>query len=555
MRNLPMKRFPQGTTVDFVVVGSGAAGGVMAKQLSTAGFSVVVLEQGPWIQQEKFMELHDEVAVFFNSALSNNPAKQPQTFRKTPSEAAKPAGTPDGYHRLVGGGSVCFTANYWRLHEVDFVERSKLGPIPGATLEDWPIRYADLEPYYTMAEYELGVSGQAGASPFDPPRSKPYPLPPMPVKSSGVLFDRAATKLGLHSFPAPLCIISQPYKGRTPCQHCGYCLGFGCEYGAKSSTVFTMIPAAVATGKCEVRPESYVRKIEINDAGRVTGATYFDKDKNEHFQAARAVVVCANGAETPRLLLMSDSKRFPSGLANSSGVVGKHLMFNGYSQNNGLFEGTLNEYKSVMATRILHDFYDADPKRGFYGGGGIDARFFGYPVLWVLNGLPPDVPAWGPEFKRALKDYYNHTMSVDGHTTSLPVEANSISLDPKLKDDWGLPAMRVTYKDHADDIATMKFFQARCREILEAAGAKKIWSTPVTEQSGGVHLLGTCRMGNDRRTSVIDKNHRTHDVRNLFVCDGSSMVTGGRGQPTATIQALAFRAGELIAGFAKRGEV
>jgi len=230
-------------------------------------------------------------------------------------------------------------------------------------------------------------------------------------------------------------------------------------------------------------------------------------------------------------------------------------MFNGYSANSAVFEGQLNEYKSVMTTRILHDFYESDPKRGYYGGGGIDARFMAYPIIWSIGGLPKDAPQWGLEFKHMLRDYYTHTMNVDGHTTSLPVETNSISLDPTVKDAWGLPAMRVTYQDHPDDIANMKFFQGKCREILETAGAKRIWSDEIKEQTGGVHLLGTCRMGDDPRTSVIDKNHRTHDVRNLFLCDGSSMVTGGRGQPTATIQALAFRAGEIIAGFARRNEI
>ena len=553
MKPVAMRKFSTQDTVDFVVVGSGASGGIIARELAAAGLSVVVLEQGPWRKAEDFR--HDEIDVFFNSGLSNDTTTQRQTFRKTETDVARENEGRVGYHKMVGGGSVCFTANYWRLHEIDFIEGTRLGGIKGATLVDWPIRYRDLEPYYTKAEWELGVSGQAGASPFDPPRSKPYPLPPMPVKSSGVLFDLGAKKLGLHPFPAPLAILSQPYKGRTPCQHCGFCLGFGCEYGAKSSTLFTTIPEAVATGKCEIRAESYVRKIQTNDRGRVTGVNYFDRSKAEHFQPARAVVVCANGSETPRLLLMSASNQFPNGLANSSGIVGKNLMFNGYSANSGLFEGKLNEFKSVMATRILHDFYDTDPRRNFYGGGGIDARFFAYPILFAQGGLPRDAPQWGLEYKHMLRDYYTHTMSVDGHTTSLPVETNSISLDPTVRDAWGLPAMRLTYQDHPDDIATEKFFQQKCRDILQAAGAKRIWSGEIREQTGGVHLLGTCRMGNDPRASVIDRNHRTHDVRNLFLCDGSSMVTGGRGQPTATIQALAFRAGELIAGFARRREI
>ena len=542
-------RFRPGATVDFVVVGSGAAGGIIAKELATAGLSVVVLEQGPRIEPEQFE--HDEIKTFFQSALQNPPAGF--TFRRTESDPARPGQIQLLYHRLVGGGSVMFTANYWRFREIDFVERTRLGAVPGTGLADWPLRYRDLEPYYTKAEWELGVSGVPG--PFDPPRSRPYPLPPLPVKSSGVLFERGARALGLHPQPAPLCILSQPFHGRPACQHCGYCLGFGCEFRAKSSTLYTVIPLAEATGRCEVRPNSYVRNIEVDSWGRATGATYFDENKQERFQPARAVVVCCNGSETPRLLLLSTSNQFPNGLANSSGLVGKYLMFNGYSTASGVFERPLNEYKSVMATRVLYYFYESDPRRGFYGGGALDARAFVYPTMFALAGLPQDEPAWGADYKRMLLDYYTRTMNVDGHSTSLPLATNTISLDPEVKDAWGLPAMRVTYRDHADDLAMMRFLQKRAIEVLEAAGARRTWRRPVQETTLAAHLLGTCRMGDDPRTSVVDRHHRAHDVRNLFISDGSSLVTGGRGQPTATIQALAYRAGEHIAQFARRGEI
>ena len=545
----PAVRFHPSRTVDFVVVGSGAAGGIIAKELATAGLTVVVLEQGPRVEPPQFE--HDEIKTLFQSALQNNPAGF--TFRRTESETAKPGQIQLLYHRLVGGGSVMFTANYWRFREIDFIEKSRLGAISGTGLEDWPITYRDLEPYYTKAEWELGISGEPG--PFDPPRTRPYPLPPLPVKSSGVLFERGARALGLHPQPAPLAILSQPFHGRPACQHCGYCLGFGCEFRAKSSTLYTVIPMAEATGRCEVRPNSYVRRIEVDKRGRVTGATYFDESKKEQFQRARAVVLCCNGSETPRLLLLSASSRFPRGLANSSGVVGKYLMFNGYSSASGVFERPLNEFKSVTATRVLYDFYESDPKRGFYGGGAPDARSFAYPTIFALGGLPHDAPSWGAGYKRILRDYYTRTMNVDGHSTSLPLETNSISLDPEMKDPWGLPAMRVTYRDHPDDLAMMRFLQDRAIEILEAAGARRTWRQPVQETTLAAHLLGTCRMGDDPRASVVDRYHRAHDVRNLFICDGSSLVTGGRGQPTATIQALAYRAGEHIAQFARRGEI
>jgi choline dehydrogenase-like flavoprotein len=549
-------RFRPDDVVDFVVVGSGAAGGIVAKELATRGLKVVVLEQGPRLEAPQFE--HDEFKYFFRSGITNDPALQPQTFAPTPNQDAKKGAGMLLYARLVGGGSVHFTANYWRFHEIDFVEATKYGPISGTGFADWPITYADLEPYYTKAEWELGISGTPG--PFDPPRSRPYPLPPLPVKASGVLFERGAKQLGWHPQPTPLAILSQPYQGRNGCQHCGFCLGFGCEHRAKSSTLYTVIPVAEATGRCEIRPNSYVRAVDVDQrTGRTTGVIYFDARKVEQRQRARAVVLCANGAETPRLLLMSQSGRFPHGLANSSGLVGKHLMFNGYCGAGGTFEHLLNEWKSVAASRMIHDFYDADPARGFYGGGGIDARFPGYPFGFALGGifgsLGPDAPTWGPAYKQLLRDSFSRTMYLAGHTTSLPLESNAVSLDPTLKDAWGLPALRFTYQDHPDDLAMQRFLQAKSLQILEAAGARRTWVDPVQSSSFSVHLLGTCRMGNDPRTSVVDANHRTHDVPNLFLCDGSSFVTSGRGQPTCTIQALAYRAGERIADSARRGEI
>jgi choline dehydrogenase-like flavoprotein len=365
--------------------------------------------------------------------------------------------------------------------------------------------------------------------------------------------EMGARKLGLHPFPAPMAIASQPFRGRPGCVHCGFCMGFGCEARAKSSSLFNMIPEAEATGRCEVRAQSYVHRVETDASGRTTGVHYFDADGKERFQKARTVILSANGAETARLLLNSTSNRFPDGLANSSGLVGKHLMFNQGTGVHAVFEHEINDYKSVQVTRILHDFYDADPKRGFYGGGGIDARINPQPALWALAS-GGDLPRWGAAYKERLEAFPRSTMST-GHCTSLPLESNSVSIDPTAKDAWGIPAMRITYKDHPDDLATAKFLQDRSWEIMEAAGARKLWREEVRENSGGAHLLGTCRMGNDPKSSVVDKFHRAHDVSNLFVCDGSSFVTSGRGQPTMTIQALAFRAADHIGRFAKRNEI
>ncbi len=536
--------------VDFVIVGSGAAGGVVAKELATAGYRVVVLEQGPWRDVKDFS--HDEIKVFQQGLYTNDFGKSPQSFRKTEKEVAKrrPALL---YGRGIGGTSLHYSANFWRFKPIDFKEASIKGPLAGTGVADWPITYEELEPYYTKVDWEIGVAGAPG--PFDPPRSRPYPMPPHPPKSTGVLIERGAKKMGWTAFPAPMAIASRPYDGRGACVQCGFCLGFACEVRAKSSTTFNVIPKAVATGKCEIRPNSYVRKVEINKAGVVVGVKYFDEAKKEIFQRAKAVVVCANGAETPRLLLNSKSTIFPDGLANSSGTVGKYLMFNGAGNSNGIFEHEVNGFKGIVATRIIWDLYELDPKLGLYGGGGFDFRFDSTPIPYAFNYMPPDAPRWGSAFKKALAHHYNRSLLAYGHTSSLPVETNNISIDPTLKDAWGVPALRLTYSEHPQDLKLMEYFAKKGKELLDAAGATKSWAHEIRGQEFSVHLLGTARMGNDKRTSVVDKNNRAHDVPNLFVVDGSSLVSCGRGQPTMTIQALAFRAGAYIANAAKRGEI
>lgn len=546
------RTFAGDAEVDFVVIGSGPAGGSMARELTRQGFDVVVLEQGRLVPPED-ME-HDELGALMIGRWSNDERLQPQTFRNTAQEKAERR-MYLGYAKAVGGTSFHYTANYWRLRPIDFNEHSVKGGVPGAALADWPITYDELEPYYTAVEWAIGVSGQVDTAPGEPRHSRPYPLPPLNVTGPGVLLTLGCDKLGYSSKAAPMAILSRPYKGRQPCHNCGFCLGFPCEWGAKSGTNHTMIPEALRSGRCELRAESYVRTIETNDAGRVTGVVYFDKEKREHRQRAKAVVLCANGAESPRLLLLSASNKFPDGLANSSGMVGTHLMFNGGATARAEFEHEVNGHRGPVVSRISHHLYELDPSLGFIGGGGFDFRF-DVPALLTTLSMPSTGPQWGRAFKQRLRPWFTHSLLGYAHTTSLPVAANSVSLDPELKDAWGLPAIRTTFKEHEHDLRMYKYFLARTKELLEAAGALAVHESPITEDPGfAVHLLGTCRMGNDPRTSVVDRFHRAHDVPNLFVVDGSSMVTGGRGQPTLTIQALAFRAADHIGRFARRGEI
>jgi len=547
--------FDTRTAVDFVIIGSGSAGGIIAKELSTAGFDVVVLEQGPYRRAQDFT--HDELAVFFEFELHGGGQEvHAQTFRHDESEVAtKPPVQPVRYARGVGGSSVHYTANFWRFRQSDFKERSMLGPIAGTNFADWPLTYEELEPYYTKVDWEIGVSGAPG--PFDAPRSKPFPMPPMPIKSSGALLEKGAKALGLHAQVEPLAILSQPHNGRPGCISCGYCMGYGCEIGAKSSSLSATIPLAEASGHCEIRPDSVVFRIDTDDNGRANQVLYLDKDGNEQAQRAKAVVLSANGGETPRLLLMSESSRHPDGLANSSGFVGRNLMHNMHSVVNGVFEHPLNDYKGVQVTRIVHDFYEFDEQRGFYGGGGIDARplFSATPIWHAFEGMPYDGPAWGAAWKDEMAHNFTRQMSLATSTTSLAMDRNNITLDPQSKDIWGRPAIRETYRDHDDDVSMVKFLGDRAAELMDAAGAEKYWRRPIKLSTGGEHLLGTCRMGDDPTTSVVDRSHRSHDVPNLFICDGSSFVTSGRGQPTMTIMALAFRAADQIKAAAAAGDI
>ncbi len=552
-----MRQFRPQEQVDFVVIGSGAAGGIMAKQLSVAGFSVVVLEQGGWGKYGHEQDYTKDELLNRNPSaedrLMSDPSRQRNTFRRNDREEARRGG--HSYGCVVGGGTVTYGGSSWRHLPWEFNEASTVGTIAGTGLADWPITYEELEPYYTQAEWEMGISGQRMDSPFVAPMSKEYPVPPVPLKASGALFNVAAAKLGLSVVPGPLAIITQPYMGRTACVNCGMCSGFGCHVRARSSSAVTVIPLAVETGNCEVRVRSYVREISVDNGGRVTGVTYFNAQKQEIFQSAKAVVLSANAGESARLLLMSSSNRFPDGLANSSGVVGKYLMLGGYAGASGLFEHPLNDYKGVVSGAGILDYVESDPARGFYGGGRLTSRGYATPISYGLGGLSPGTPRWGAGYKQALRDEAGHRMTVNCYTSQLPLETNRVDLDPNEKDEWGLPAMRITSTSHPDDIKNMEFFRQKSIEILEAAGATSVWAGPVRDSTGGSHNRGTCRMGNDPNTSVVDRYHRAHDVPNLFIVDGSNLVTGGRNHPTMTIQALAFRAAEHLVRAAKAGEV
>jgi choline dehydrogenase-like flavoprotein len=554
-----MKKYQPSETVDFVVIGSGAGGAVMAKQLAQAGFSVVVLEQGPWGAYGHEQDYNkDELINRFPSEedmLMTDPKRQPNTFRRTAADKAV-----TGHHSygcVVGGGTVTYGASSWRHLPWEFQEASLFGTMAGTGIADWPITYDEIEPFYTQAEWEIGISGPNIKTPLLAPMSKGYPMEPLPLKSSGALFQVAAKNLNLTVVPNVAAIITKPWNGRAACINCGMCSGYGCQVKARSSSAVALLPYAVATGNCEIRAHSYVREISTDAAGKATGVIYFDKKNNnqEVFQKAKVVVLSANGTETPRLLLMSKSNRFPHGLANSSGVVGKYLMTGNGGGASGLFSDPLNEYKGCVTGAAILDYVPNDVKgRGWYGGGRMTARGYTSPIAYGLSGVH-DAPSWGAGYKKALMEQANRKLYIANFISQMPLETNMVDLDPDVKDAWGLPAMRITTQSHPNDMKGVEFFIEKSVEVLKAAGAHTVWADAPRDATGGAHARGTCRMGNDPKTSVVNKYHRAHDVPNLFVVDGSNMVTGGRNHPTMTISALAYRAAEHLVKAAKSGNV
>ncbi len=554
-----MKKFKPSEEVDFVVIGSGAAGGVMAKQLAQAGFSVVVMEQGPWGAYGHEQDYNkDELINRFPSpedTMISDPKLHRSTFRRNASEKAVAGNHSFGC--VVGGGTVTYGASSWRHLPYEFDEASRFGTMKGTGIADWPVSYAEIEPYYTQAEWEIGISGPNVKTPLIAPMSKPYPCRPLPLKSSGALVQKAAAKLNLVVTPNVAAIITEPYNGRPGCINCGACSGYGCQTKARSSSAVALLPIAVATGNCEIRVNSYVREINVDASGRATGVTYFDKsnDNQEVFQKAKCVVLSANGTETPRLLLMSKSNRFQNGLANSSGIVGKYLMTGNGGGASGLFDQPLNEYKGAVTGAAVLSYVPNDVKnRGFYGGGRMTARGQMSPMQYGLAG-PHGAPSWGAGYKKALMEQANRRLTMVNFISQLPIETNMVDLDPDVKDAWGLPALRITSTSHENDFKAMRFFIDRSVDILKAAGATQVWADQVNDSKGGAHARGTCRIGNDPRSSVANKYHRAHDVPNLFIVDGSSLVTGGRNHPTMTISALAYRCADHLVKAAKTGNV
>jgi choline dehydrogenase-like flavoprotein len=529
-------------STDVCIVGSGAGGGVLAHALTRAGLRVVVLEKGRPARRDEtaYDELLQVVRRF------HQPPVEQDGTQVTEDPAAPGRATHFGQaFYLVGGGTVLYAATSWRLRPADLKKRSTYGPVSGAELVDWPIGYEDLEPWYTVAEREIGVSGRSGADPTEPPRSADHLLPPLKDDPFTVRLAAAARKLGLRPFPIPTAISSQnnSANGTYRCQYCGWCSGFTCLYYAKNSVDVTMLPRAEKTGRMKLITEASVSRIEVDARGRATGVVYRDRATGADRRVEAAVVcLAAGGVQSARLLLLSASKAFPSGLANRSGLVGRHLMFHIEGRRTGLFP---EAFAFELAKKIgIHDHYFPGRDDGFVNHCSIQAGSRRGPIRFALS-----QPGWGDGFGARLRDQFPHVQQLQAMVEDLPQATNRVELDGDRKDPDGLPLPRIVHRYHEMDRSALVMTLERMGALLAACGARVLDEAKAhTNVTGGFtyHLMGTCRMGTDPATSVVDSTCRTHDVPNLYVADSSFFPTSGGLNPTLTIQANAYRVADAI---------
>jgi choline dehydrogenase-like flavoprotein len=513
----PMRRYRDAEEVDYAIVGVGAGGGVLLQRLARAGFRVVGIEAGPFWDTERDWVSDEEGShhLYWNDARITG-GRHPLAL------GANNSG------KGVGGGTVHWASFVPRFHPSDFRVYSEDGV--GA---DWPIAYQDLKPYYELIERELPVAGPA-YYPWGDPHG--YPYGPHPMGGVGDALIRGCTNLGIGvSAGGPVAILSGSRADRPHCIYRGFCIQ-GCKVGAKASTLITHVPDAIANG-AEVRAESMVSRICMGPNRRVTGVTYFDRDGREHFQKAKGVVVAGYAIETPRLLLNSACPGFERGLANSSDCVGRYLMAQAGNVILGRFADLVRMYKAPPAHALTEEFYETDPKRGFARGFAIQT--VGPLPIAFAKQMMVAKGAWGWGLRRIMMDY-NHWAAFGLLGEILPYKDNRVELADE-KDQWGIPVAKVTFNLYENDQKLIEFGKRKTMDVMWAAGAEE-----VVQEARYAHLVGAARMGSDPRTSVVDGFGRTHDIANLFVCDGSVMPTQGSANPGLTIMAIAARIADYL---------
>lgn len=542
--------------VDVCIVGSGAGGAPLALELGRAGFKVVLLEKGAWYQQQDFV--HDEILNSRRNFFMPLPWDEPHLWRlgaDKPFSRSNEAWTAN----CVGGGTVHMSGYFYRLKPVDFRMKTELGAPKGSNVVDWPISYADLAPYYDKAEAELGVSGNAVPHPFLEPRKGNYPLPPLVEHPVAQEIDKAAKSLGWHAIPTARGIISRPYRGRDACVYCTLCGSYGCEHGAKSSTAASLIPAAIATGNVELRPKCMATEITVDEKGDAKSVVYLDADGVTQEQPARIIVSSCTAVESARLLLNSVSSRFPSGLANNNGMVGKNLLFSSFGQSKATFGAKQYEWLSStlpFVNRSVQDFYVMPDERfGFRKGGTLGFMWQHPNPIFAAVGIAGKGQrgVFGKALKDKLRSYRDsRVLEFEIYGEFLPNDGTYVGVDTNVKDKFGLPVAAITVKRHATDFTMTKFLVERGEEVLAQLQPDRVDRVGI---AGETTILqgGTCRFGKDPATSVLDADCRTHAVKNLYVVDGSFLPTSGGVPVTLTIAANSFRVADKLIAKLKKG--
>jgi choline dehydrogenase-like flavoprotein len=528
---------------DICIIGAGASGATAAKVLTEAGFHVVMLERGPWRTAETFGA--DELANVHRYNLWPDPLLNPRTFRASADEPPRPelfCPVP----QMVGGGTAHWTGWLLRMTEDEFRPRTIWGDVPGATLADWPITYQELEPYYDKIEWAFGVSGLTGANRFEGPRSRGYPCPPLPPTRYNQKFYEGCAKLGYNAFPTPSAALSRPYNGWPATNQSAFAQQHGDPTGTRGSALTRLLPDALATGKLDLRPDSYVHEITVDTRGRARSAVYQDASGQFIEQEADIIILACGAIESARLLLLSRSRQFPNGLANGNDLVGRNATFHEYSAAIGAFEEPVYGWAGggyVGASTF--EFLAHAEGRDFVGGCHVAAAGVGIPL--PISFSLPDTPTWGQAAKDADRQFFNHTMAVGLVLHDLPQATNRVELDETVKDAWGLPVARITHTPHPNDLAQGRWIIDRNAEILEAAGATKVWKVYINKVTGNCsHQHSTLRMGHDPASSVLNASCRAHEVDNLYAVDGSPFPTSTGVNPTLTIMANAWRVAETI---------
>jgi choline dehydrogenase-like flavoprotein len=510
-----------------VIIGSGAGGGTLGTDLALGGVDTVILEAGPRVEMEDFV--NDEWASFSQLAWLDD-----RTTSGSWRVAKDFAGLPAWIVKAVGGTTTHWAGASLRFQEHEFRIKSHYGAIAGANLLDWPITLKEMEPWYAKAEDRMGVTRTNG-------------IEGLPGNNNFKIFKAGADKLGYKEcHTGNMAINSAPRQDRGSCQQIGFCFQ-GCKSGAKWSTLNAEIPRGEATGRLEVRSNAHVLRIEHDAKGKVTGVVYADKDGKEQRQKARIVCVAGNSIESPRLLLNSASNLYKDGLANSSGQVGRNYMRHMTGSIYGVFEKPVRMWRGTTMAGIIRDEARHDTSRGFAGGYELETLSLGLPFMAAF--LNPG--GWGREFTAAMDGYERMAgMWIVGE--DMPQESNRITLNKDKKDKFGMPTPNVAFSDHKNDIAMRKHAYKQGRDLYTSVGATMTYPTPPYPST---HNLGTNRMSDKASDGVCNKWGQTHDIKNLFISDGSQFTTGAAENPTLTIVALATRQADAIQKMMKAGEI